>query len=136
MATSETTRSAASYSTTESLREAVNGLVNSDSESDGLNIRQLTTNIHFDIEDDEPRLTDATDELIMLMCSATFRDEDELKPDQWAVIAHGTELARLVNRCMNERSDIDAGDVIYYSRKLSEKRKKAGLIQYEDICGG
>lgn len=135
MATSETTRSAASYSTTQSLREAIRGLVNSDSESDGLNIRQLTTNIHFDIEDDEPRLTDATDELIILMCSATFRSEDELCSDQKAVIAHGAELARLVNLCMQDGTGIDAADVIYYSRKLSKERKRVGLIHYEDICG-
>lgn len=135
MATQNKTAARTHYSTIKDLREAVNELVNDDIHDDGLNIRKLTTNIHFDVEDDEPRLTDATDELIILMCAATFRSEDELCGDRKAVIAHGAELAGLVNRCMQEGNYIDVSDVIYYSRKLSEERKKVGLIQYEDICG-
>lgn len=119
------------YSTTEPLRREIHNLVNEHSERDGSQIRSLATNIYFDIEEESDVLSDAADELIMVMLSATFRDE--LRDDQQAVVAHSAELASLVNRCM-QGNDIDEDDVNYYSEKIAEERKRVGLMQYEDIC--
>lgn len=130
---SQTTRSVESYSTTESLRNEIHNLVNENSDRGGPEIRSLATNLHFDVEDDDVVLTDVTDELFMITCSATFRDE--LNEDQRAVVGHAAELASLLNRCMRDGTGTDEADVIYYARKLSKQRKETGLIHYEDICG-
>lgn len=134
MVTQNKTERAASYSTSKDLRDEIHNLVNDVSDREDPEIRSLATNIHFDIQDDATVLTEATDELIMILCSATFRGEHELGDEQRAVVAHAAELARLVDDCMRDDTGINKPDMIYYARELSKKRKDVGLIHYEDIC--
>jgi hypothetical protein len=78
-------------------------------------------------------LSDTTTKLMLLTCSATLRDD--LRNDQREVVTHAVELASLINRCMSDiESDISKADVVYYSRRLSEQRKRVGLMQYEYIA--
>jgi hypothetical protein len=121
-----------SYSTANTLSNEIDKLVHTSLET--ANIKKLATELHFDVEDEYKQLSDATSELIMLMYSATLLDD--LSNDQWGVVAHGAELASLINRCMADGidTDISKSDVVYYSRRLSEQRKRVGLIQYDDIA--
>lgn len=118
------------YSTTRALSDELDKFVHTSLET--RNLKKLATELHFDIDEEATQLSDASRELVLIVCSATLRDE--LRDKQRGAVAHASELASLINRCMRDDNDISKADVVYYSRRLSEERKKAGLIQYEDIA--
>lgn len=124
------TQKQTNYSTARALSEELDKFVHTTLETS--NLKKLATELHFDIEEEATQLSDASRELVLLVCSATLRDE--LRGDQRGAVAHAAELSSLINRCMRDGSDVSKADVVYYSRRLSELRKKAGLIQYEDIA--